>query len=202
MKEDDPKAVGGLIEYLYNFDYDVNGASSTFEIQMFIIADKVSPSNKVQSDILMLNSEQYLIQPLADLAMRKFETKCRKDWSTSDFACTVYELYTCGMSCTGMKKIAIKFVHEHADVLLDEQRQNEFAQLHEVLETTALGADVARARFARDELRSRSKNYRCSGCGALFTIEIPTGSTVTCPKMFCHALLEETRAVFREAELD
>lgn len=44
LKEDDPKAAAGLIEFLYTFDYSADGPAMIFDIHMFIIADKASSS--------------------------------------------------------------------------------------------------------------------------------------------------------------
>lgn len=112
--------------------------------------------------------------------MRKFENKCQKGWSTPNFVDSVSELYTVILDCTEMKNIVVRLIHENADVLLDEQNQQEFDQLHTILETTALGADVARARISKAEPRG-TKAYMCVYCQAVYRLDIPKGSTVTCP---------------------
>ena len=111
----------------------------------------------------------------------KFKRNCKSEWASTEFAEALYELYVAGEHLDNMKKIALDMVKKHADVLLDESKKEEFAKFNEVLEGSALGADVARTCMASVQPRSASQTYWCWICRIRLNASITTGSVIYCP---------------------
>ncbi|CAK4000001.1 Hypothetical predicted protein [Lecanosticta acicola] len=169
---DDPQTVDAMIHYFYNFDYgdygngqqDVPGI--VLDIRVFLIADK------------------YFITPLAELAVQKFEKRCKDEWSTPEFAEAASKIYEARLAPDGaMKRIIVATVKGHAKALLCREKNDEISSLANVLKMTEIGADVSSALIADDK---STKTYKCPGCNKIFSVSIPDGCKFSCPGLCYH----------------
>lgn len=176
LKDDDPQAVEGLIHYCYNFDYPdhINGQAGVsplvLDIRVFAIADK------------------YFVEPLKQLAIKKFETRVKTEWDTAAFADAAGEVYqSTAQGPNPLKSIVVSTVKEHSTGLLDESKQD--SQFLKILSTTtAFGADVSIALAKPSD--TSTKLFKCPSCACVFHCESRLGKRFTCPNS-CYGFHDE-----------
>lgn len=115
-----------MIYYLYHFDHTDSGTKSALvlDVRVFAIADK------------------YLLEPLKQLAARKFEAHCKAEWQTAAFAEAAAEAYaTAPVHDNTLKRTVVATVKAHAVEL--RSAKPEYEAFRKVIsEIAELGADL------------------------------------------------------------
>lgn len=164
LDEDDPQTVACFIHYLYHFDYinfKQTGISPiVMDVRMYVVADK------------------YLVEPLKNLAAKKFGDGARGRWNTRAFADAIRKVYESAAKDSPLKHTIIEVVELHRKDLLDPKRG--FDAFHEVLgNVPEFGRDVS---VALRSLCSYHDWFRCSNCGMEFMMYL-LATAWRCP--FC-----------------
>lgn len=153
LKEDDPNIVHGMIHYFYNVDYDyhikdltqVRLSGTIYNLRMYAIADK------------------YMVLPLKQLALKRFELRCTYGWTLGQFVEAIEEVYSTPMVHErNREQVIVNCVKSHMSIMQHPETSPEHKEFHSLLRETELGADVA---IALAKLRERQ---HCNACIAYF----------------------------------
>ncbi|KAK5701413.1 hypothetical protein LTR17_022606 [Elasticomyces elasticus] len=99
LKEDNPDAVGAMIQYLYTTDYDAEEGSSTppmiLDVNVHVVADK------------------YDLSALAKLADRKFHTRASREWNTPAFVEVATLIFTTENDVGDLRNTVVSTANAH-----------------------------------------------------------------------------------------
>lgn len=192
--QDDPQTVDTLVHYMYSFAYDSDYeneqqdvAGIVLDVRMYIIADKVRSHQTCAGKQLLTRAlQKYFVEPLTQLAIKKFKRHCEDQWYSYEFAQAAQEVYDAQLHRDSeLKQAVINTVTANAYELLVASREEEFAELHTVLQSTELGANVAQALVSTSNSVSAEENfckiYQCPGCQTEFESELGGNQDISCP---------------------
>ncbi|KAI9374104.1 hypothetical protein BJX61DRAFT_541144 [Aspergillus egyptiacus] len=125
LKEDDPRSVETMIDFIYGFAYDTtkHGVTSAmmFHISAYQIADK------------------YDVPKLKNYAKEKFENLVKTCWEMDEFPAAIAETYqTTPMSDEGLRTLVVQVATKHLNQLLEK---DSFRKVFG--ETPRFAADIA-----------------------------------------------------------
>ena len=126
---------------------------------------------------MFIIADQFFVEPSKTLAAKKFEQNCGTEWATPAFAAAATEVYCFSLYDSSLEQMIVSTVKNHASILLDPKRSEEFGELHQVLRETELGIDIAMALAGSVE----GKTYRCPECNVAFTVATNHDCYFTCP---------------------
>jgi hypothetical protein len=182
LEDDDPEAVGAMIEYFYRHMYEVRADHQgiVLHVKVAALADK------------------YMITPLGALAYWKFAECLEKEWDQEAMCDAIREVYTTADEdyVAGLKNALLVTVDEHSAQLFDKSSTSFRATVADIPEFLkeystkfATKPPPKESSLPDNAVWYKCPGSRCQSYGASFCIEnqedVPETFVFSCP-LGCH----------------